>query len=394
MHRTSTRVAAIAALATAAALTLSGCSLLEGTPDFTALSYSPQGDPGIWMDPAYADGLGEKYETQDSLCGFSDGVVVRWSVADDGSTKTIGTDVKTKKDVWSMAGSCSLFVVPGSYTYLVSNSIDPDGTFHSRLHKLDIPTGKDTLLYDSPSEIRNFRALGEANGLTYVQGTADGRVGLFAFDGSGKITWEQPSEAADECTLLGTHIGCEETSAGYTVVDAKTGVVTVARTGWTTSAKEVLWATDGYATSDGSFSMDGASARPLYDFSGKELKKVEGASAPAEPRGALYPLKDFEQWRVNGVTQKGKPVYAYSKKDTVLVQSGKSLPDGYMVDGVATDGSALLAEKSGAGMVLLDGKGREIASIPGGSSGFSILDGVIVHQSPGETSTVYLPAGS
>lgn len=422
--------ALVLAIATALGLSLSGCSLVAGGvrtliggpppgigPDGeqgggdASRTSAPAAPDSAWLNPGYADGLGETWESPEDLCGIADGVAVT-SATTATSVHATGTDLATGKQLWQRdQTACGEDATTADAALLSVRTAKPGGEHELTAELVDPRTGTARITSEALTEYSGHVELIGADGSRLVVLLQDRDANkITAITPDGSVEWSEPVPAdiiKARCLLLGEAVGCESTERAW-VLDAKTG--STLTTFQPRALSEVSWARDGYT-----YRSESESAARAYRFSGEAVQL--GSLPPAAPRlpsvaaGARYALQSFADPSAPlAVDRTGAPVLSAPEAplDYVFTATGAPFTDfsvGTAYWGVTADGSTVAVSPTALGdtLKILKNDGSEVGRIdtafdteagtnlaPSFSGGFLVTRNV---SSDTAVTTVHLPRG-
>ena len=415
---TRTRRIAQIGIAAAAALALSSCSLIGavqtllpgggpsgggGGGEAEEKRMQPFGDPGAWLLPAYADGIGETWATDRTICGIGadSSTVLTFGMKND-DFEVSATDLATGEELWSSPSAmCVEDAVDGDTALFAQRTRGATDTFTAR--QVDLRTGETIAEADMPGDLRTVALIGADDERVYFQIITETANAFAAMTSDGELVWStDPKESGKifDCHLLDGAVACFGGLEESWVMDAATGETTA------TLDPDLLmyyWASDGYLT------MDENPGNTLYDFSGTEIGTIDTASPPDAPTaedGVFVRLADFRAG-IDAIDAEGRPaIRVNSDFSKAFTATGKPITEKELdisaaIVGISSDGrAAVFTEDPMATEVVLSSADRgEIARIPMGGgqdpmSGqeVSVQGGLLVTVKE-EGGIVHLPQG-
>lgn len=371
------------------------CSVpwLSVPPKITSLK--PSGPAGAWLDPGYARGSGTAWETGDQVCAIDDGVVAHLAFDERAGPELIGTELRSGKDLWRVAGmtDCGADLGDGMIYVVTAEGTGP-ASDPAQIHRIELGTGADEVFTTSAAPLFELRPVGRDSSTVYLLGVSESDATIFAVDAEGVVRWTAPAASGDSCVLLESHVGCSDPESGYATFDARTGKPSVNRTRWTSAEGQAVWTTGGYTLQPRSIGT--ADSYTIRDLTGKVLRVTEHASTwwtPGASARVFYPIGALDAARVLAMDAGGRVVLHSDGRRTVVTATGRTLPDPWIVTAVAADGSTFLgydSDQARSGTILLNAEAKEVARFGEHFADLTIMDGLLVIKN-GRRTSIRLP---
>ncbi|MBK0417551.1 hypothetical protein JD276_00670 [Leucobacter sp. CSA1] len=360
-----TRSVRPAALTVAAAALLAGCTAGDADPTLPAIAdvqLHPVGDPGRWFSEAYADGLGGRYSTMNTLCGVGDGVAVETL---DASAPDFGTQVQARSldsgaVLWTLPdlscaegavreGAAMLSTGPGESAWRLVDARSGATREEFALTDPDIGAGRVTARVDDLWVVESEQQLVG--------------IGPRPEGGTGRV-WQRELGTRVEVTPLGD--GMLGVSSGLdgrlSVVDGRTGEVRYETTGVDVGSA-LTWASDGFVLRVNQSDPEYA----FFDLDGEEIDRTVGESqypfAPRGSEGVTLPIADHvAAGKVTAVARDGAPAL-FEDRGRHYTRAGQIDLRGssVLLSDVSADGSMIIVdEPGGEGFIVIDAEGEDV----------------------------------